>query len=144
MPYSHQYSHGLCYSLASPRSSLNPWDLSLLWVPWMSSPPSSHSLLVSFWLPSSAYTAATTRFVQPVLSVNNANLPTQGYVQSNSLTNGSHDMTKRCRELQASTAFYWFLFASFAASIAMTFLHSGSSMRSRGGIRRGGPSMSQV
>lgn len=145
MPSSHLYSHGLCSSLASPHFSSSRWDLFSLWDPSMSSPLSSRSLLVSFWLPSLVYTAATTRFVALIAVLNNnANFLIQGYIRSNSLTNGSDDMTKRCRELQASTAFYWFLFASFAASIVMTFLHSGSSMRSRGGMRRGGPSMSQV
>lgn len=40
----------------------------------------------------------------------------KAYLISNSLTNGSYNMQKRCHELQASTAFYWFLFATFAAS----------------------------
>jgi hypothetical protein len=53
-------------------------------------------------------------------------------------------MEKRCRELQASTTFYWFLFAAFAASIAMTFLNGAGSTRRSGGIRTGTPSMSQV
>ena len=69
----------------------------------------------------------------------------QGYISSNSLTNGSHDMSKRCHELQASTAFFWFLFASYLGSIAMDFISGGSSVNMRrGGIRKGGPSMSQV
>jgi len=67
------------------------------------------------------------------------------YTSTNSLTNGSHDMGKRCRELQASTAFFWFLLPAFAASAALAFMSSrGSSMGGRGGIRKGGPSMSQV
>ncbi|KAF4631305.1 hypothetical protein G7Y89_g6831 [Cudoniella acicularis] len=66
------------------------------------------------------------------------------YVLSNSLTSGSHNPTKRCHELQASTAFFWFLFASFAGSLIMDFIGSNSSMsRPRGGLRRG-PNMSQV
>jgi len=68
----------------------------------------------------------------------------QSYLMSNSLTNGSHNMGKRCHELQASTAFFWFMFAGFAASIAFDFMGSRSTMSSRGGIRKGGPSMSQV
>ncbi|EHL00255.1 hypothetical protein GLAREA_03148 [Glarea lozoyensis ATCC 20868] len=69
----------------------------------------------------------------------------RGYVLTNGYTNGSHNPEKRCRELQASTAFYWFLFASFAASLVMTALSSrGSGITGRGGIRKGGPSMSQV
>jgi len=67
------------------------------------------------------------------------------YVASNSLTNGSHSPTKRCHELQASTAFFWFLFVSYAASLVLVGLSArGSGISSRGGIRRGGPSMSQV
>lgn len=70
----------------------------------------------------------------------------QSYVDNNPLTNGSHNPNKRCHELQASTAFFWFLFATFIATLAMTALNSrGSGMGGgRGGIRRGGPSMSQV
>lgn len=63
------------------------------------------------------------------------------YVESNPLTNGSNNPSKRCHELQASTAFFWFLFASFCITVAMSFL-SGGSIR-RGGMRKG-PSMSQV
>lgn len=67
------------------------------------------------------------------------------YVKSNSLTDGSHDPSKRCHELQASTAFFWFLFVTYAASMAMTGLsYRSSGMSSHGGIRKGGPSMSQV
>jgi len=69
-----------------------------------------------------------------------------GYTSKNSLTNGSHNQEKRCRELQASTAFFWFLFACYVGSLVMDFINRGSSMSMRhgGGIRKGGPSMSQV
>jgi hypothetical protein len=68
------------------------------------------------------------------------------YTHSNHLTNGAMDTEKRCRELQASTAFFWFLFASYVGSVVVDFLGSsgGMSTSSRGGIRKGGPSMSQV
>jgi len=68
------------------------------------------------------------------------------YTSTNSLTNGSHNQAKRCRELQASTAFFWFLFACYVGSLVMDFISRGSSMSMRrgGGIRKGGPSMSQV
>ncbi|TVY47113.1 Non-classical export protein [Lachnellula occidentalis] len=66
------------------------------------------------------------------------------YIQTNHLTNGSHNMGKRCHELQASTAFYWFMFVGFAGSVAMDLIGSSSSLRGRGGMRKGGPSMSQV
>jgi len=66
------------------------------------------------------------------------------YTLHNNLTNGSHNRHKRCTELQASTAFFWFMFAGFAASMVLSALSSrGSGLSSRGGIRKG-PSMSQV
>jgi len=70
----------------------------------------------------------------------------KSYLLSNSLTNGSHNPHKRCRELQASTAFFWFLFASYLGSLVMDFVNRGSStsLRRGSGIRKGGPSMSQV
>jgi len=70
----------------------------------------------------------------------------RSYILSNSLTNGSHNPKKRCHELQASTAFFWFLFLTYAASLALTALssRSGGMTSSRGGIRKGGPSMSHV
>jgi len=70
------------------------------------------------------------------------------YTSTNSLTNGSHNEEKRCHELQASTAFFWFLFACYVGSLVMDFMGNGSSMSSMrgrgGGVRKGGPSMSQV
>jgi len=66
------------------------------------------------------------------------------YIETNHLTNGSHNMGKRCHELQASTAFYWFMFVGFAGSVAFDLIGSSSSLRGRGGMRKGGPSMSQV
>jgi len=66
------------------------------------------------------------------------------YLKSNGLIAGSTHQSRRCHELQASTAFFWFLFATFAASAALAFFSGGSGLSSRGGIRRGGPSMSQV
>ncbi|KAL3427114.1 hypothetical protein PVAG01_00623 [Phlyctema vagabunda] len=63
------------------------------------------------------------------------------YVRSNSLTNGSNNPSKRCHELQASTAFFWFLFAAFCATAFLSF--TGGNMR-RGGLSSKGPSMSQV
>ncbi|KAI1004562.1 hypothetical protein K3495_g3657 [Podosphaera aphanis] len=66
------------------------------------------------------------------------------YVRSNSLTNGSHNPTKRCRELQATTAFMWFLFASYVGSLAMDYLTHGTSSIGRGKIRKGFPSRSLV
>ncbi|KAK8207619.1 hypothetical protein M8818_004273 [Zalaria obscura] len=70
------------------------------------------------------------------------------YTTSNSITNGSHNTAKRCREAQATTAFLWFGFAAFLASTVLSGLQSrgsgGMNMRGgMGGIRKG-PSMSQV
>ncbi|KAK4246775.1 marvel domain-containing protein [Corynascus novoguineensis] len=53
---------------------------------------------------------------------------------------GSADDQKRCRQVQASTAFMWFLFATFAAALVLSFL----GFRRRGGSMRSGPTMSQV
>lgn len=53
---------------------------------------------------------------------------------------GSHDDTKRCREVQASTVFMWFLFVTFAAGLTFTYM----GFRRGGGSVRSGPTMSQV
>lgn len=70
----------------------------------------------------------------------------KSYLVHNNYTNGSHSMGKRCHELQASDAFFWFLFASYVGSLILSVLGgTGGGMSSRGGgMRRGGPSMSQV
>jgi len=67
----------------------------------------------------------------------------KSYLLSNGLTNGSVHMETRCRELQASTAFFWFLFATYAASFFFDFT-GGSGLSSRRSVARGAPSMSQV
>ncbi|KAG5922782.1 hypothetical protein E4U42_005332 [Claviceps africana] len=55
---------------------------------------------------------------------------------------GSADTEKRCREIQASTAFMWFLFATSAAALFFTV------KQARGGLggstRTGRPNMSQT
>lgn len=68
----------------------------------------------------------------------------QGYTFNNPATNGSDDPEARCRKLQAATAFFWFLFAAFVASTVISFMTGQSSVRRSGGIRKGGPAMSQV
>ena len=69
----------------------------------------------------------------------------QDYVDNNIITSGSFDNTKRCHEGQAVTAFLWFGFATFLASLFFSFLGARSGGANlRGGIRRGGPIMSQV
>ncbi|KAI1822108.1 marvel domain-containing protein [Xylaria intraflava] len=52
---------------------------------------------------------------------------------------GSADTEKRCREIQAGLVFMWFLFATFAVALALTFREL---RRSGGSVR--GPSMSQI
>jgi len=67
------------------------------------------------------------------------------YISSNDTITGSTDLTKRCHELQASCAFFWFLFATYCATFVISVLSGrGSSLSGRGGIHRGGPAMSQV
>jgi len=68
-----------------------------------------------------------------------------GYVNTNTVTSGSYNNEKRCHEAQASCAFIWFAFATYACSLVFSALEArgGGSVRSSG-IRRGGPSMSQV
>ncbi len=73
-------------------------------------------------------------------------MQSQDYITSNGITNGSDNPGKRCHEAQAVTAFLWFGFAAFAASLVFSALSArGGTTSIRGGIRRGGgPSMSQV
>ncbi|CRL20348.1 MARVEL-like domain [Penicillium camemberti] len=73
----------------------------------------------------------------------------QDYLRNNEITNGSNNMTKRCREAQASVAFLWFAWAGFLASVVVSVFMSrsaaGPSRASRAGSRRGGrPNMTQV
>lgn len=65
----------------------------------------------------------------------------QAYTLSNHITNGSYNTEKRCREAQASTAFLWFGWFAFVASLIVSFMARGN-VNLRGGIRR--PAMSQV
>lgn len=53
---------------------------------------------------------------------------------------GSTGDEHKCRELQASTAFMWFLFVTFAVSLAFAFM----SFKRGGGSVRSGPGMAQV
>lgn len=68
----------------------------------------------------------------------------QDYTEDNMITNGSANRTKRCRESQATSAFLWFGFASYAASCFFSALNARSTGVNLRGIRKGGPSMSQV
>jgi len=53
---------------------------------------------------------------------------------------GSNDDMKRCREIQASDVFLWFLFACFIGTLFFAF----KSFRGAGGSMRRGPNMSQI
>lgn len=75
-----------------------------------------------------------------------ANNFSQQYLMHNEITNGAHNMTKRCREAQASTAFLWFGWAGYMASVVISVFMaraSTASMRGRSGSRRR-PNMTQV
>lgn len=67
-----------------------------------------------------------------------------GYTTTNHITNGSLNTQKRCREAQASTAFLFFGWAAFVASLVFSVLGGRGNVNMRGGIRRSGPAMSQV
>ncbi|KAK3402750.1 marvel domain-containing protein [Sordaria brevicollis] len=69
-----------------------------------------------------------------------ANCGNTGGHAGNWIGYGSADDEKRCREIQAGTAFMWFLFAAFAAALVMAVM----SWRRTGGSVRSGPTMSQV
>jgi len=66
----------------------------------------------------------------------------KNYTLHNKVTNSSPNTGKRCREAQASTAFFWFAFAAFVATTAFSAMAGRGSVNMRGGIRR--PTMSQV
>ncbi|PSS20463.1 hypothetical protein M430DRAFT_99887 [Amorphotheca resinae ATCC 22711] len=67
------------------------------------------------------------------------------YLRSTSVTINTHHPEKQCRQLQASTAFFWFLFACFAGSLILDIMGAGRSMSTRrAGVRKPGPAMAQV
>lgn len=55
---------------------------------------------------------------------------------------GSNNDHKRCREIQASVAFMWFLWATFCACLFFTVVDTRGGLRSP--FRRSKPAMSQV
>jgi len=68
------------------------------------------------------------------------------YLIHNEITNGSNNMSKRCREAQATVAFLWFAWAGYMASFIVSVFMSRSStvnLRGRSGSRRR-PNMAQV
>lgn len=69
-------------------------------------------------------------------AVNCSNL---GRKTSDYIVFGSNNDEKRCREIQASTVFLWFLFGTFAASL---FFVMKEFRRGGGSVR--GPNMSQI
>jgi hypothetical protein len=91
-------------------------------------------LNVLFWFCGAVATAA-------YLGVHSCNNPI--YTATNHITNGSPNTHKRCREAQASTAFMWFGWAAFVASLAFSAMNGRGNVNMRG-VRRGGPAMSQV
>lgn len=68
----------------------------------------------------------------------------RAYTTTNHITNGSPNTEKRCREAQASTAFLWFGWAAWMATLVLSVLAGRGNANLRGGVRRGGPAMSQV
>lgn len=66
----------------------------------------------------------------------------------NEITNGANDMEKRCREAQAATAFLWFAWAGYTASMIVDLIqvrqHTSSFQGRRTGRQRPSPMMTQV
>jgi len=65
------------------------------------------------------------------------------YTAHNGVTNSSPGLEQNCRQAQTATAFLWFGWAAFVATLIFSAM-AGKGGAARGGIRRGGPSMSQV
>ncbi|CBX94350.1 hypothetical protein LEMA_P121140.1 [Plenodomus lingam JN3] len=65
------------------------------------------------------------------------------YTRSNKITNSSANSGQNCRQAQATCAFLWFGWVAFVITLALNLM-AGRGANLRGGIRRGGPSMSQV
>lgn len=69
----------------------------------------------------------------------------KAYTSTNRVTNSSPNTQQNCRQAQATSAFLWFGWAAFVATLAFNLMNgSASGANLRGGIRRGGPAMSQV
>ena len=67
----------------------------------------------------------------------------QNYTLHNGVTTSSPGLEQNCRQAQTATAFLWFGWAAFVATLIFSAM-AGKGGAARGGIRRGGPSMSQV
>jgi len=68
------------------------------------------------------------------------------YTRSNKVTNTSTNTAQNCRQAQATCAFLWFGWVAFIATLALNLMagRGSSGPNLPRGIRRGGPSMSQV
>jgi len=66
------------------------------------------------------------------------------YTTTNHITNGSLNTKKRCHEAQASTAFMWFGWAAFVASLVFSVMNGRGTVNMRGSMRSSAPAMSQV
>jgi len=68
------------------------------------------------------------------------------YLLVNEITNGSRYPGERCHEAQAATAFLWFAWACYTASLVLSVVdaRSNTNLSARPIIRRKGPAMSQV
>jgi len=77
-----------------------------------------------------------------ILGLHSCSSSNAGYLKSNKITRGSANMSNRCREAQAATAFLFFGLVAFIASSVFTGLNSRGRVNMRGS--RSSPSMSQV
>ena len=71
------------------------------------------------------------------------NCSNYGSQSSNWIAFGSHNHVKRCREIQASAVFMWFLWATFLGCLFFTYKQTSGLLGGRSG-GRSKPSMSQV
>ncbi|KID76372.1 uncharacterized protein G6M90_00g075550 [Metarhizium brunneum] len=88
-------------------------------------------------------------FINAIVLAAKLGAPNCGNLRNASLSSswigwGSSDNEKRCREIQASTAFMWFLWACFCVSLFFTVREARGGGGLRGSVRSGRPNMSQV
>lgn len=81
-------------------------------------------------------------FIDAIVLASELRAPNCSHPPSGSwIGHGAANVEKRCREIQASTAFMWFLWAAFVGSLVLAF----TGFRRMGSSSRGhGPGMSQV
>lgn len=83
-------------------------------------------------------------FIDAILLAAKLHAPNCGNIHNEShnwIAFGSHNNEKRCREIQASTAFMWFLWATFSVALFFTIKEARGGLGRLRGVR---PSMSQV